>query len=309
MRERNYGKNITKDTHLLLCFFLGWLGAHKFYEGNYFLGVVYLFTFGCCGIGWMIDTLIILFRPSNKFYSNNIVENYNDFRPNGKYNNVDFDLMDGHEFEEFCADLLRGNGFGFVKVTQASADHGIDITARMKNISYAIQCKCYSSNVGNSAIQQAYSGKTIYNADIAVVMTNSYFTKQAIEDAKKLNVCLWDRNHLVNLINKASKNNYSYSKFNCIKDNTTNHSDISSNSSDDIFTSGVYVMGESLKIGNYLAISKMKTNVATVKIYENYEKYKKNIFIHKHEFFEEYHIPLMEEGMLVEINDCVLKRL
>ena len=59
-----------------------------------------------------------------------------------------------------------------------------------------IQCKCYSGNVGNSAIQEAFSGKSIYNADIAVVLTNSYFTKQAIEDAQLLRVRLWDREKL-----------------------------------------------------------------------------------------------------------------
>lgn len=36
-----------------------------------------------------------------------------------KYNNVNFDLLDGYEFEYFCANLLRDNGFTEVKVTQA----------------------------------------------------------------------------------------------------------------------------------------------------------------------------------------------
>ena len=45
---------------LLLCFFLGYFGAHRFYVGNYLMGVVYLFTFGVLGIGWLVDLVLIL---------------------------------------------------------------------------------------------------------------------------------------------------------------------------------------------------------------------------------------------------------
>ena len=41
----------------------------------------------------------------------------------------DFDLMDGHEFEYYCADLLRKRGFQEVEVTKGSGDYGIDILA------------------------------------------------------------------------------------------------------------------------------------------------------------------------------------
>lgn len=59
------GKN--KWVALLLCFFLGVLGAHKFYEGKMLLGVVYLFTLGIFGIGVFIDLIILLFKP-NPYY-------------------------------------------------------------------------------------------------------------------------------------------------------------------------------------------------------------------------------------------------
>lgn len=106
------------------------------------------------------------------------------------------DAMDGHDFEYFCADILRKNGFRNVEVTQGSGDHGVDIFAEKGDISYAIQCKRYDGSVPYKAIQEAYSAKGIYNRDVAVVMTNSTFTQQGIEDAKRLNVKLWDRNRL-----------------------------------------------------------------------------------------------------------------
>lgn len=52
---------------LLLCFFLGGVGAHKFYEGKILLGLVYIFTAGLFGIGWFVDFIILLFKP-NPYY-------------------------------------------------------------------------------------------------------------------------------------------------------------------------------------------------------------------------------------------------
>lgn len=52
---------------LLLCIFLGYLGAHKFYEGKILLGIVYLFTLGFFGIGVFIDFISLLFKP-NPYY-------------------------------------------------------------------------------------------------------------------------------------------------------------------------------------------------------------------------------------------------
>lgn len=51
----------------LLCLFLGFFGAHKFYEGKTGLGIVYILTFGFFAIGWFIDLIVILFRP-NPYY-------------------------------------------------------------------------------------------------------------------------------------------------------------------------------------------------------------------------------------------------
>lgn len=121
--------------------------------------------------------------------------------------NVDFDTLDGYAFERFCATLLKNNGFTDVKVTPKKGDHGIDILARNGEKHYAIQCKRYSKNVGNKAIQEVYSGKTIYGVDTAVVLTNRYFTEQARNDAQKLGVQLWDRHVLLKLIRSEKTEN------------------------------------------------------------------------------------------------------
>lgn len=46
-----------------LCFFLGGLGAHKFYEGKIDLGILYLLSMGLFGIGVLIDLIILLIKP------------------------------------------------------------------------------------------------------------------------------------------------------------------------------------------------------------------------------------------------------
>lgn len=51
----------------LLCLFLGYFGAHKFYEGRIGMGILYLFTMGLFGIGWLIDCIILLTKP-NPYY-------------------------------------------------------------------------------------------------------------------------------------------------------------------------------------------------------------------------------------------------
>ena len=50
-----------------LCLFLGYFGAHKFYEGRIGTGILYLFTFGLLGIGWFVDCIILLFKPNPYF--------------------------------------------------------------------------------------------------------------------------------------------------------------------------------------------------------------------------------------------------
>lgn len=108
----------------------------------------------------------------------------------------DYDLMEGHEFEVYCAELLKQNGFQDVEVTRSSGDYGIDILAQKDGVTYAIQCKCYNAPVGVKAIQEAYAGRDYYDRMVGAVLTNQYFTQPAVEAAKKLKILLWDRDSL-----------------------------------------------------------------------------------------------------------------
>ena len=113
------------------------------------------------------------------------------------------DGMEGHEFEYFCANLLRKVGFSEVTVTPGSGDQGVDILAVKDGIKYAIQCKNYASALSNTPVQEVSAGKQFYGCHVGVVMTNSTFTQGAIQLAAATNVLLWDRRKLDELISVA----------------------------------------------------------------------------------------------------------
>lgn len=130
--------------------------------------------------------LLIIYRAARQFQA--------------RYRTKSLDEMEGHDFEYYCAQLLRQNGFLEVEVTKGSGDYGIDILAEKDGITYAIQCKCYSAPVGVKAVQEAYAGRDYYDRMVGAVLTNQYFTAPAVEAAKKLKILLWDRGYLEGML-------------------------------------------------------------------------------------------------------------
>ena len=66
-QEIFYGKSDSRQEQekrwivsLVLCWFLGVFGAHRFYTGHTAIGVVQLLTFGGCGIWTLVDFIILL---------------------------------------------------------------------------------------------------------------------------------------------------------------------------------------------------------------------------------------------------------
>ena len=46
---------MSKTAAVLITFFLGELGVHRFMTGKIGTGIIWLLTGGCCGIGYIID--------------------------------------------------------------------------------------------------------------------------------------------------------------------------------------------------------------------------------------------------------------
>ena len=110
------------------------------------------------------------------------------------------DAMKGSEFETFVVDLLKCNGFSNVTQTKLSGDFGVDVIGFKDNKKYVFQCKRFKGKLGLKPIQEAYAGKRHYRADEAVVITNSEFTKAAMELASDTDIICCDRKQLAKLL-------------------------------------------------------------------------------------------------------------
>lgn len=64
---RHLGRRRNKWVAFFLCLFLGFVGAHKFYDGKTGMGILYICTGGLFLVGVIIDLIQILGRP-NPYY-------------------------------------------------------------------------------------------------------------------------------------------------------------------------------------------------------------------------------------------------
>jgi hypothetical protein len=111
--------------------------------------------------------------------------------------------LDGIEFEAYIADLFK-RVWPSVEVTKKTGDQGADIILEDEGIKTAVQVKKYSGKVSNSAVQEVVAATKYYGCEKAMVVTNSQFTKSAIELAKKNGVTLVDGDKIEELRNHIS---------------------------------------------------------------------------------------------------------
>jgi len=107
------------------------------------------------------------------------------------------DNLSGREFEYFLKWLFEGMGYS-VQLTKITADSGVDLVVNRDNEKIAVQAKRYkrTMKISNNVILKTHGGKDIYGCSKSMVVATSYFTEQAVKDAKKLNIELWDRDTL-----------------------------------------------------------------------------------------------------------------
>lgn len=114
------------------------------------------------------------------------------------------DKMTGVEFENYLRAYFEAQGYA-VMMTPVTNDYGADLILRGKSEKIAVQAKCYAGKVGNKAIQEINTALKHYKADRGIVVTNSYFTRNAVVLAEENGVELWDRDKISNI--KMEKSN------------------------------------------------------------------------------------------------------
>jgi hypothetical protein len=92
--------------------------------------------------------------------------------------------MSGKEFERFVGRLYTRIGYS-VSLTAAGADQGVDLILCKDGRKIAVQAKRRRAVVGNAAVQEVISGKLYYGCSHGVIVTNSRFSKSAVELAAK----------------------------------------------------------------------------------------------------------------------------
>lgn len=109
---------------------------------------------------------------------------------------ADIDTMDGKAFEQYLEVLFGKLGYK-VERTRYVGDYGADLITQKDGVKTVIQAKRYTKAVGIKAVQEAVAAKGMYGCTEAMVVTNSTFTRAAVELARANRVVLWDRNRLV----------------------------------------------------------------------------------------------------------------
>ena len=118
----------------------------------------------------------------------------------------EIDRMSGYSFEEYLMVLFKELGYK-PQITKKSGDFGADVVLKGRN-KIVIQAKRYGfkNRVSLDAIREIYAAKAFYQADEAWVITNSFFTKQALELAKACEVKLLNRYDLQNFMIEVDPN-------------------------------------------------------------------------------------------------------
>jgi restriction system protein len=117
---------------------------------------------------------------------------------------AEIDEMTGIGFEEYLSLLFKRKGYK-VSTTSSHGDFGADLVLEKEGQRICVQAKRYRKQVGIKAVQEVIGSLAHYSADIGWVVTNSTYTRPAIQLAKANGIKLVGRNELIGLILESNK--------------------------------------------------------------------------------------------------------
>lgn len=95
----------------------------------------------------------------------------------------------GEAYEDYVGKTFENAGWKIIR-TPVTGDQGADLVCTRNDLKLVVQCKFYSGNVGNAAVQEVHAAKGFYDVKHAAVISNAGFTRSAIELAGKLGILL-----------------------------------------------------------------------------------------------------------------------
>lgn len=113
------------------------------------------------------------------------------------------DKMNGSEFEKFLSAHFKNLGYK-VSLTPDTNDYGADLILTKDATKTVVQAKRYKDKVGIAAVQEIAAAINYYKADKGIVISNSFFTKNAYALAEKNNIELWNREKLMQIMSKSN---------------------------------------------------------------------------------------------------------
>lgn len=101
--------------------------------------------------------------------------------------------MTDEQFVEFCKKYLDYYGFSDIKEFQ---DGNVNLLATKDEVKYAIRCINATDKVKADCILAVKRGRKANRCHVGLVMTNGYFTDEAIAVAEEKLILIWDRDRL-----------------------------------------------------------------------------------------------------------------
>jgi len=112
-----------------------------------------------------------------------------------------------YEFEELVADMFKRIGYQSVATTKKSGDFGADITMKKKDIKYVVQVKKYAegNKISREDLQRLQGSAQHFHATGMIFVTYGFYSRPALDYAKRHGIETIDHNELINLMNKQFK--------------------------------------------------------------------------------------------------------
>lgn len=304
--------------------------------------IVAIFVLPIMAIVYLVKGIIYLIAlASNEKAKRDEEKRYKDLlNTNIQEQLIKVDNLEGLQFEKYIGELLKKIGFKNVLVTKGSGDFGADIVAEKDGNKYAFQCKRFSSTIGPKPIGEVLRGMNKYKCNKGVVITNNYFTNQAIQEAEVSNVELWDRdkisfligNNKIELIEEnkdvsepiiTEEGEYmSFEENENIKlhsdevidniaeieDNASNKSNIYGNTKCEDLVAGYYEVGEDIEEGKYIIEAISGKGAFEVKDKEKHCKKYQRIGIGNKDYVRKFNNLTLNNGEILEVDNTVVLR-